>query len=308
MPEQRYYSDDDPETGITREALQTLSPEEQRDYILHWFGRNYEDPAEETPYNGREGGYQYINGGPFDAREELWSEFEGVASEELIEEVANEIESDGIVDWSPVRGPDDYFDEDLPELPPGQVYVTDEDGAYLTDEDGAFITDVAPEPDFAAITTLLAAGVQPHFGDAAEIDLRKSLLEQVGEFEREVSALNPEHGGIGHNRPPRDELTQEPVLTAPIIDAVEAAVDTIKSELGKDEPDAAEVARAGSLLQRFGHWCAGKGDTMAEEFAKAFGKSLGTAAGVALPLAAAGVLASLTGLLHHAAAWFLAVL
>lgn len=308
MPERRYYSDDDSNAGITRVALQGLPPEEQRSYLLHWFGLNYEDPAEETPYDGREGGYQYINGGPFDAREELWSEFEGVVSEELIEEVANEIESDGIVDWAPIHRLDEYPGDDLPDLPPGQVYVTDDDGSYLTDDDGEFITDEAPEPNFDTIASLLAAGIKPHFGNATEINLRKSLLKRISEFEREIAALNPEHAGIGHNRPPPDEPTQEVVLTLPITDAVETAADTIRGELRKDEPDAAAIARAGGLLQQFGHWCAGKGDTMAEEFAKAFGNSLGTAAGVALPLAAAGVLASLTGLLHHAAAWLHAVL
>ncbi len=34
--------------------------------------------------------------------------------------------------------------------------------------------------------------------------------------------------------------------------------------------------------RQLGRWLAGKGDTVAEEFAKAFGKSLGTSAGVGL--------------------------
>ena len=33
-------------------------------YLVDWFHYFYEDPANETPYNGREGGYLYIKGGP----------------------------------------------------------------------------------------------------------------------------------------------------------------------------------------------------------------------------------------------------
>lgn len=43
---------------------------------------------------------------------------------------------DDIVDWPPVRRRDDHPDEELPELPPGQVYSSDEDDAYQTGEVG----------------------------------------------------------------------------------------------------------------------------------------------------------------------------
>ncbi len=81
--------------------------------MVEWFHANFEDPAMETPYDGREGGYQYIWGGPFDANEELWSAFPE-AGDELISRAASEIQSDGLFDWAPSGSriqPDDEPDE-----------------------------------------------------------------------------------------------------------------------------------------------------------------------------------------------------
>ncbi|HEY3408715.1 MAG TPA: HEPN-associated N-terminal domain-containing protein [Propionicimonas sp.] len=41
------------------------------DRMVEAFQDEYEDPAEHVPYDSAEGGYQYIAGGPFDAREVL---------------------------------------------------------------------------------------------------------------------------------------------------------------------------------------------------------------------------------------------
>ena len=40
-----------------------------------WFLGSYEDPAENTPHDSGEGGYQYIWGGPYDALEEIGGAF-----------------------------------------------------------------------------------------------------------------------------------------------------------------------------------------------------------------------------------------
>lgn len=81
--------------------LANLTPEERVTAMVDWFSANFEDPAEETPYNSREGGYQYIWGGPYEARDELGDAFDGVATDEEIESAIEEIESGGIVDWAP---------------------------------------------------------------------------------------------------------------------------------------------------------------------------------------------------------------
>ncbi len=70
--------------------------------IKEWFFENYDDPANLLPYETKEGGYQYIWGGPYELREALNEEYENLVSHEVIEEVAKEIERKyGDILWSP---------------------------------------------------------------------------------------------------------------------------------------------------------------------------------------------------------------
>lgn len=66
--------------------------------MRNWFFQNYMDPANGVPYNGKEGGYLYINGGPFDAHDELFNQFGDEAPEDLIESVVAEVETEG-TEW-----------------------------------------------------------------------------------------------------------------------------------------------------------------------------------------------------------------
>ena len=61
----------------------------------------FEDPANETPYESREGGYQYVWGGPYEARDDFDQEFGGIVSEEVIDAAVSEVERTGIVYWAP---------------------------------------------------------------------------------------------------------------------------------------------------------------------------------------------------------------
>lgn len=79
--------------------------------MVRWFLSQFEDPTHRMPYNGREGGFQYIYGGPYDAREQLSDAFP-TASDGLIDAAVNIIESDGITEWAPVARPEDYDDRD----------------------------------------------------------------------------------------------------------------------------------------------------------------------------------------------------
>ena len=86
---------------------QQKTKQERIDSLVEWFRENYEDPAHRLPYNTREGGYQWIYGGPYDANEELGGRFPE-ESEEIIEAAVEEIQSDGIFDWAPAPKPEDY--------------------------------------------------------------------------------------------------------------------------------------------------------------------------------------------------------
>jgi hypothetical protein len=92
---------------ISEEVLRDLEAETQRDVMETWFRQNFEDPAERTPYETREGGYQWIWGGPYDALEELELEFSGVVSDEIIEELADKL-NDECPEWAPTPSADDY--------------------------------------------------------------------------------------------------------------------------------------------------------------------------------------------------------
>lgn len=99
-------------------SLEGLGAEERVEAIAEWFHSNFEDPAQETPYDGREGGYQYIWGGPYDAREEVESVF-SEASEDEIEAAVDEIQATGLFEWAPSGNriqPDDYPDDYSDEL------------------------------------------------------------------------------------------------------------------------------------------------------------------------------------------------
>lgn len=83
--------------------------ESQLEMMREWFFTHFEDPAERTPYESREGGFIWIWGGPYDAREELESEFSGVVPDDLIEELADKLSSD-CPEWAPTPSREDYDD------------------------------------------------------------------------------------------------------------------------------------------------------------------------------------------------------
>ena len=101
----------DPEAGgdLTADEVAALPPESQKEIAKAWFLERYENPAENTPYETAEGGYIYIWGGPHHAGEILESEFHGIIKEKLLEEIAEELESEaGTTEWASVPGGDDF--------------------------------------------------------------------------------------------------------------------------------------------------------------------------------------------------------
>ncbi|MEV5418635.1 MULTISPECIES: hypothetical protein [Streptomyces] len=64
------------------------------DEMVDWFFENYEDPANGVPFDSGEGGYQYVLGGPYDARDVLANQFPDASAEDVDDAVLL-IESDG---------------------------------------------------------------------------------------------------------------------------------------------------------------------------------------------------------------------
>lgn len=89
------------------EGMKQLSPEDQQEAMKAWFFSNFEDPAHRTPYESSEGGYIWIWGGPYDAREQLQQRFSGAAPLEVINELAAQLSLQS-AEWAPVEQPGDY--------------------------------------------------------------------------------------------------------------------------------------------------------------------------------------------------------
>lgn len=97
---------------IRQDAMMDAYRESVSEKIKHWFLQRYEDPAHNTPYDSGEGGYLYQWGGPYDARDVLHDEFRGEVEEEIIDEVADELE--GISsDWERIPTLEDIDPDDI---------------------------------------------------------------------------------------------------------------------------------------------------------------------------------------------------
>jgi hypothetical protein len=81
-----------------------ILPEEPREVQLEimeaWFRYRYEDPAERTPHDSSEGGYIWIWGGPYNAREQLMEQFQGIVPDDVIEELVDKLQGQ-CFDWAP---------------------------------------------------------------------------------------------------------------------------------------------------------------------------------------------------------------
>ena len=71
--------------------LEGLNDEEAVDVIKEWFLSNFEDPVQETPRN--DGEFQYISGGPYDARDQIGDAFSDQVSENVIDAAVRAVEA-----------------------------------------------------------------------------------------------------------------------------------------------------------------------------------------------------------------------
>lgn len=83
--------------------------EAMKDDMKDWFYTNYVEPVEVCPYDSDEGGYIYIWGGPFYAREVLFDEYSGEYPDDIIEEVAKGLEK---LSWEWSGKPEDDETDD----------------------------------------------------------------------------------------------------------------------------------------------------------------------------------------------------
>lgn len=121
-----------------------------------WFRQTFEDPAQRTPYESAEGGYIWIWGGPYDARNELESEFHGLVPQEVINKLVDKLEEE-CIEWAPTESEGEY-DEELFEA----VYENREAQKTLEEALGtiqSLLNSVVQEPLAIAQRRLLFANV-----------------------------------------------------------------------------------------------------------------------------------------------------
>lgn len=98
-------------TSTPPQLTAEMSAEQRHELILDWWGGNFEDPAERTPYESAEGGYQWIWGGPYDADEEIATAFPYLSDEERAI-VVELIQENGQYEWAPALSRRELDDDD----------------------------------------------------------------------------------------------------------------------------------------------------------------------------------------------------
>lgn len=209
---------------VTPSELSKAGQEAQVDYIVHWFHNFYCDPAMETSYNSREGGYLYTHGGPYSAGDEISDEFGDIVSWETIEKAVAEVESDGLLEWAPTSDHPNYIGEEEDYEPP------------KTDP-------------LEKIQTQLDSGVAPQFGSDEETEKRTELLREIKGLREDLKQKSSIHGGMGHNQPPPDEEKHQLAEVKEAIDIIEGEIDD-----SNDNTDTQKIVQSANRLKKALKW------------------------------------------------------
>lgn len=122
--------------------------------------------------------------------------------------------------------------------------------AYILNRDEAHRGNIAnlivPADDELDFNALASPERAHHLGSAAEQAQRRMVLDRLTALEREIEAIKPQLGMMGHNNPPEALAPDPEILAGEISDAAA----TIRTELAEVQPDVAAVARGVSALQR----------------------------------------------------------
>ena len=208
--------------GISIDLFKTLSEKEQVPYLVHWFNEMFEDPQNETPYSQNENSssnYEYIWGGPYDAREQLADWFTNIASEEAIEKAAKDVENEhDVYEWAPG-----------PKHPDHQRAAAEHRQSLYEDDQ---------EPQLDEIRRRLKSGQFLKTGDLflksespTAIQISNELGDEISQLREQLTKLSEyQHVGLGHNNPP-DAIQIDVNLTIRIeeqLEVLEAETTTLE--------------------------------------------------------------------------------
>jgi hypothetical protein len=193
MSTERLFPDDDTDVEPKEHDLEGLDPEVQKERMKEWFFAHYTNPLDNSPYND---GYVFIWGGPYDARRILNQEYEGTVPDEVIEELADELD-EITVDWT--GNPDEQTMDDYEfDASSSTVHRQTFDAAILTVE-LLLATEMSPLLQQAFLRLLFAntiTALETYLFDfffsaiTADKDLFRKFIEENHAFKKQQISLS----------------------------------------------------------------------------------------------------------------------
>lgn len=190
------YLTSDLEHPICEDALRAADRETQLDVMETWFRQNFEDPAHRTPYESAEGGYIWIWGGPYDAREELGDRFSGVVPDDVIDELADKLAGE-CWQWAPTPSAEDYDDYLVEDIAQITEYYHNFSRAILDIEKllGTKVDDTVASCFFRLLYVNVITALETYLSDAFintvvnNPELMRRFIETTPEFHAEKIPL-----------------------------------------------------------------------------------------------------------------------
>lgn len=91
---------------------ENLNIDKAEEEMKDWFLENYDDPVNFLPHESREGGFQYLYGGPYELDEILYEEFGGKYPDDYIQKVVENLEHEhGDIAWGKRPSETDVYEE-----------------------------------------------------------------------------------------------------------------------------------------------------------------------------------------------------
>lgn len=214
-------------SGYSADEVKAMSSKEQVAMMVEWFGQQFEDPQNDTPYNKDLGGYVYLWGGPFDASDQIQAEFSDVVDFDTMMLAVDRVQGDGTIEWAPQTGGDFYEHPEDDRVASGEIVDGDDEWPPVIPENAP----VPPEPEARADVI--------HRLD----ELEAIVLPLLDTFEAEAQAPPM----MGHNNPPGElELVQAVPKEEWL--RIKAAIDEIRQQTTVEQPDIESVERSNNRL------------------------------------------------------------
>ncbi|MFD1557463.1 HEPN domain-containing protein [Paraburkholderia silviterrae] len=172
------------------EWVATAIPELQQAAMLRWFCDRYEDPANETPWDGEDKKYVYVWGGPYDPNDEIQERFGHVVSYEVMEPLIRDLHRDVGDEWAPIEHEGVDYEGYLSRL---VVSSRDDPYAFLVerlDQIDVVLSAVAANPQAEQIVHQMAHGSIIAALEAYLSDTLKFWLEADEQVLRRFVATN----------------------------------------------------------------------------------------------------------------------